>query len=214
MATMDLDIKQLVEDQLKLGNRDIKIILAGEVASGKSNLVNKIFNRAYGSTPATKVCQEYTTTGQDNGGEYRITVTDTPGFSDSDSDDEEFESVQSALKDCHLMFYCISAQTRMTRYLKDTLNRIGNMREQEDVWAKTVFVITHADLLKGAESEVLRQWKQSITERVSSTNSARFVLCGNGKRWDRPAASLGQCLEGEQIVSAEITILPSFLPVP
>lgn len=210
---MDLNIKQLVVDQLELGNRDIKIILAGEVAAGKSNLISKIFNRrkvAYGSVPATKTCQKYTSTGQHDGEEYRITITDTPGLNDSDSDDEGFESIHSVLKDCHLMLYCISAQTRMTRYLKDALNRIGNMREQGDVWGKTVFVITHADLLKKDESEVLRQWRQSISERVPSTKSARFVLCGNGRRWDKPAASLGLHLEGEHIVSAKINFL--FVP--
>lgn len=179
-----LNLLKYIKKELNEGFDEVRAVVLGEMAAGKSHLINKIFNtivaeEAGGPNAISKETKEYKRSQEYNGKEYNMTIVDTPGFGDPSykNEEEELEALSADVECCHLVIYCISIVTRIGR---DTIKILNTLNAKgEKFWKKTVIVFTHVDEGKEFNQEV---WVKTIEKYVPNIiKFAKFANSGDEK---------------------------------
>lgn len=173
-------ITKCVEDQLVEGKNHVRAVVVGDMAAGKSHLVNLILNKKIaeeGGDPCRKTekAKEYERSTIYNGKEYKMTVVDTLGLDDPD-EENPIVTLCDNLKGCDLMVYCISVASRISKGTVKILKDLNRARG-EDLWKKTLIVFTRVNTNPQFNQEA---WEGELKKRFPEiSESAHFANSGD-----------------------------------
>jgi len=134
----------------KLEDEPLRILVVGQVKSGKSSLVNALFGEvraAVDVVPTTRYVEPYVL---EREGIARAIILDTAGYEKVEGPDDAFDELRGQILDCDLMLVVCSATSAARGPDRRLLDRIrASLEEQPDrMMPPLVAVLTHVDQLR------------------------------------------------------------------
>ena len=131
--------------------RGISILIVGKTGSGKSSLVNGIVGMelckaGYGPESVTYVLEPYSATVRKEGVEENVTVWDSPGLGDGQSDKHQYvEALREIVPEVDLLVYCIRMDQALDDDDKKALVTCLDLNKSSKIWEHSVVALTFAN---------------------------------------------------------------------
>jgi len=134
----------------ELDEEPLRILLVGQVKSGKSSLVNALFGEvraAVDVVPTTRCVEPYVL---ERDGIARAIILDTAGYERVEGSDDAFEELREQVVDCDLMLVVCSATSAARGPDRRLLERIRAWLEErpDRMMPPLAAVVTHVDQLR------------------------------------------------------------------
>ena len=164
-------------DRQKMDDEPLRILVLGQVKSGKSSLINALFGEtraAVDAIPRTDRVEPYVL---ERDGIPRAIILDTAGYEEKGGTADPFAELSDQILDCDLVLLvcsALSAARAPDRRLLDAV-RLRYQEEAGRLMPPVVVVVTHVDLLRP-----VRQWQPPYDlgrpESPKAKQIARAVL--------------------------------------
>lgn len=156
----------------QLADEPLRILILGQVKSGKSSLVNALFGEtraAVDALPATRGVQPHLLEGDDS---QRAVILDTSGYEDASDTSSAFEAFRQQILEADLILLVVSAASaarRPDRQLLDEIRAYFQSRPRRKP-PPLVAVVTHVDRLRPAD-----EWKPPYDLKRPTTPKAQRI---------------------------------------
>ena len=197
----------------KLEEEPLRILVLGQVKSGKSSLVNALFGEvraAVDVVPTTRYVEPYVL---ERDGIARAIILDTAGYEKVEGPDDPFDELRKQILDCDLLLVVCSATSAARGPDRRLLDRIrASFQEQPDrMMPPLVVVLTHVDQLRP-----LSEWAPpyDLTE-PSGAKAAQILEAARAVEEDLAIGAdqsvVPVCLKPDQTYNVEEGLAPVIL---
>lgn len=129
----------------------VRLVLVGQVSSGKSSLINALLGQQQAVTdvlPSTRLVQRYAL--QWPGAAAQVELLDTPGYGEAGASQEQRDQIQTAVQQADAVLLVMSANTAARKPDQGLLEQLEQFYRQhpELRFPPVIGVLTHVDLLK------------------------------------------------------------------
>lgn len=197
----------------RLAEEPLRILVLGQVKSGKSSLINALFGEtraAVDVVPRTRHVDPYLL---ERDGVPRAIILDTAGYEAVDAASDAFQQFGDEIADCDLMLLVLSARSATRGADRQLLDRIRrHFQERPDrIMPPLLTVLTHVDQLRP-----LGQWAPPYDLAHPADEKARHI--GEAVRTVAEDLALGDeqavvpvCLKAEQLYNVAEAVAPAIL---
>ncbi len=173
----------------RMADEPLRILVLGQVNSGKSSLINALFGEARAAVdaiPRTNGVEPYLL---DRDGIPRAIILDTAGYEEAPGEADPFAVLRDQILQCDLILLTCSALSAARGSDRRLLDAVSGYYQEEANRLKppSVVVVTHIDLLRP-----VREWEPPFDLRHPTSAKARNIADAIGAVTEDLAIEPGQ----------------------